>query len=482
MTCTFLPRVALVLAALTFVPMTAEATIGSVTVNTSRPFQEAHDYTYAELTIQGTVGRPDGSVGSYSVPAVLIFPRSGCGSGVGVVDWLNSAPYHFFPTTSEFQTIEFTRLATGPHLFEKRHTYLTIQWDKAVTEVFGPTAPPDGQPHNHLVYGSIERGADAWEILLDAARFLKDPDAYPGSAGPERVKKVLSSGYSQGGALQLELLAAGLDPSRAYDGHLVQMIGLACWKRDDSPPHFGFLGDCGPLPTGGNHARVMLLTSESDLVAFHPAVLPFGKSAFFTRNPTNPRWRQYEMAGVAHIPEPILSLGVPGQNTADPRPLFRAALDNLARWTYGQAPPAARHVEGGVDATGAFVPQVDADGHFKGGVRLPHVESSVGGKVAGAPLGRHRPLNPAGQNPADPFVLLGGTFTCFTPAELVARYPSQLEYVKRVKRAADALADRRYISHRDRLALIAAAAHQPFPPECDDDGNDRPGGDRGAVR
>ena len=44
--------------------------------------------------------------------------------------------------------------------------------------------------------------------------------------------------------------------------------------------------------------------------------------------------------------------------------------------------------------------------------------------------------------------------------------------MKRVKRVADRLAARRYISHRDKWALIAASAHQPFPPECDDDGND----------
>jgi hypothetical protein len=51
-------------------------------------------------------------------------------------------------------------------------------------EIFGPTVPSDGQLHNHLVYGSIDRSADAWEILLDAARLLKDPGVYPGRHGP----------------------------------------------------------------------------------------------------------------------------------------------------------------------------------------------------------------------------------------------------------------------------------------------------------
>ena len=53
-----------------------------------------------------------------------------------------------------------------------------------MTEIFGPTVPIDGQPHNHLVYGAIDQSADAWEILLDAARLLKDPSVYPGGDDP----------------------------------------------------------------------------------------------------------------------------------------------------------------------------------------------------------------------------------------------------------------------------------------------------------
>ena len=220
-----------------------EAAIDSVTVNETRTYEKAAGYTYAEITIDGSVRRNDGSVGAYSVPAVMIYPRHGCGNDVGVVDWLNSAAFHFFPETGEFGTIDFTLASTGTHLFEEGYTYLSIQWNKFVTEKFGPTEPKDGFDHNHLVYGTIERGGDAWEILLDAARLLKNPSRFPGKNRPARVDTVLSSGYSQGGALQLEMLVEGLDPKRAYDGHFIQMIGLNCWKRDDSLPHYGFLGD-----------------------------------------------------------------------------------------------------------------------------------------------------------------------------------------------------------------------------------------------
>ena len=213
------------LVTLIFMSTAAEAAIRSVTVNTARDHDGAPGYTYAEITMHGSVARADGSVGHCSVPAVVIYPRHGRGNKPGVVDWLNSAFYHFFPATTEFGTFEFTRLATGSYLFDEGYTYISIQWNKKVTEIFGPTAPNDGQPHNHLVYGSIDRSADAWEILLDAARLLKDPSVYPGSDGPARVTTVVSSGYSQGGGAQLEFLAEELDPTRVYDGHLIQMIG-----------------------------------------------------------------------------------------------------------------------------------------------------------------------------------------------------------------------------------------------------------------
>ena len=451
---------------LTFTPSTAEATINSVMVNSSRDYEHADGYTYAEITIYGSIVRADGSVGRYSVPAVIIYPQQRRGKGVGVVDWLNSAFYHFFPPTTEFGTFQFTLLGTENYLFEEGYTYISIQWNKAVTEIFGRTAPNDGQPHNHLVYGSIARSGDAWEILLDAARLLKDPSTYPGSDGPSRVATVLSSGYSQGAAAQLELLAEELDPTRVYDGHLIQMIGLACWKREDVAPHFGFFGECKHLPTDGNHAPVILLASESDMVIYHATVLGFGKSAFFTRNENNRNWRQYEMAGLSHLPQPILPLGVPNQNTADARPIFRAAFHNLTTWVlHGKRnnPPAAQYFAGSVDAADAFIPTTDADGHFARGLRLPHVESQVHGHVAGAPLGNHTPLNPLGLNPLHPFVFLSGTFMPFTDDELRARYSSRQQYVARVRRAANQLAASGYITNEDRNALIVAAEHEPLP-------------------
>jgi hypothetical protein len=455
----------------TFVSSVAEAAIDTATVNTSREYEQARNYTYAEITIGGAVMRPDGTAGRYSVPAVIIYPREhvrhGDGTGVGVVDLLTTSFYHFFPPIDDARTIQFTLLTTEKYLFEQGYTYLSVQWDKAVTEIFGDQAPPG--PHNHLAYGSIERGADAWEILLDAARLLKDPRAFEGSDRPRRVSTVLASGYSQGSALQLEMLAERLDSRRVYDGHLITMIGHVCWKRTDEAPLYGSLAACGPLPTTGHHAPVMMLVSETDMVFYGSEMFPIGRSAYFTRNSGNPNWRQYELAGVAHIPRPVLPVGPLNQNSADPRPAYRAAFANLTRWTHGicwNRPPAPKYFEGFVDPAGTFIPTPDPDGHFAGGLRLPHVESAIHGRTAGAPLGTHKPINDAA---TDVFGILGGTFDRFGIEEILARYPVQFSYVKRVKRAADHLEDKDYILDQDRRALITAAEQEPL---YDDDGND----------
>jgi hypothetical protein len=467
-----------ILLALVLIPLLSQATISSVVVNSTRDFAEVAGYTYAEITIRGQVAR-GGTVGEYSVPAVLIFPQAGRGNGVGVVDWLNSAYYHFFPADTEFATFEFTRLATGSYLFDEGYTYLTIQWNKKVTEIFGPTRP-DGANRNHLVYGSIEHSADAWDILRDAAQLLKDPSYYPNNDAPASVATVLSSGYSQGAAAQLEFVTQGLDPDKVYDGHLVQMIGLTCWKRrDDDTVHFGFFGDCAPLPTSGEHAPVMTIVSESDMTIY-PSVVGVGKSAFFLRNRANPNWRQYELAGVAHLPKPIFELRQATQNTADARPVFRAAFKNLRRWVHGrncQEPPRSLFFAGDVDASDAFRFETDPDGHFAGGLRLPHVLSRVNGREAGAPLGFNAPLNQAG---LDPFTFIGGTFDPFSDQQLLGRYPTRHEYVQRVKRAADHLATKAYIIKKDRNALIQAALREPLPvrDHCDDL-MDEPGDDDG---
>ena len=72
-------------------------------------------------------------------------------------------------------TFQFTLATTEDYLFQEGYTYMSIQWNKVVTDLFGAKVPNDGLAHNRLCFGTIERGSDAWEIMCDAGRFLKNP-------------------------------------------------------------------------------------------------------------------------------------------------------------------------------------------------------------------------------------------------------------------------------------------------------------------
>ena len=126
-------------------------------------------------------------------------------------------------------------------------------------------------------------------------------------------------------------------------------------------------------------------------------------------------------------------------------------------------PPPARHFQGGVDGSNAFVPVLDGDGNWEGGLRLPHVSSTVRESRAGAPLGTYDPLNDAGLDPFNAFALISGTFNRFSDAEILARYPTRQTYVRRVALAALALAKQHYITDEDAAAFVEAAQNEQLP-------------------
>ena len=81
------------------------------------------------------------------------------------------------------------------------------------------------------------------------------------------------------------------------------------------------------------------------------------------------------------------------QNPADVRPFVLGAFRNLKDWVeHNVAPPPTVPMKGFVDAAGNFMPDRDADGNALGGLRLPHMPTTLdpSGLPAGAPLGAYR--------------------------------------------------------------------------------------------
>ena len=215
-----------------------------------------------------------------------------------------------------------------------------------------------------------------------------------------------------------------------------------------------YVGDyCdGPLPQEG---KFIAIETETDLDA---------DQSYRIRH-DSPNFRQYELAGVAHIPPDLIGLetiGAKRQNPVSFRPVYKAALRNLVDWIEtGKEPPDSRYIDGWIDGEGEFHFARDADGHVKGGLRLPHMPTALpNGEQAGGPLGLYRGLDPDYKDHPNVYAWYGGSFEPFSVEELKARYPSRDAYVELVSKAAAALLSERFILQEDYDAYVQSAELQ----------------------
>ncbi len=416
------------------------------------------EYVWVTAAMEGTVRRENGEFGRYRVPISLMYPDRDP-NGFGFVDIVNSADFEVYAE----QDAPFGRrkiyyagdIIFSDYLRREGYVYMSVQWARMVTDVLGAD------------YGIIENGKDANEIVKDAARFLRNPDKIKGDLPlrPNAVDRVIGFGQSQTASLLLEFVRAGQnredDGALVFDGVLAGVhAGCLLLTNDETPrpgpgpaiPSFEEFVHCDdPLPEDGKFISIL---SQSDLNAFQ---------SYMTRHET-PNFRQYELAGVAHIPPDVVGLKVIGatrQNPASFKPPFKAMLRNLVEWIVSDtAPPEPRYIEGRVDADGHMHIATDADGNAKGGVRLPHMPTVLpSGEQVGAPLGVYTGLDPDYLDSPNLYPWIGGTFKPFSKQELAARYPSREVYVARVEKAAAALLADRFILQEDYEAYVRSAKH-----------------------
>jgi Alpha/beta hydrolase domain len=442
----------------------AGADVTRVVVKSSGPMGvfEGRQYIWVTATMEGTVDRGGREWGQYRVPVVLMYPDRNP-NGFGFVDIVNSASFLVYKegeAPGGKRIVYYAGdLIFSDYLRREGFTYIAVQWSRMVTYVLGAD------------YGVIEDGRDGYEIVKDAARFLRAPGPLEGAVPfrPEAVGRVIGFGQSQTAALLREVVRSDQNRERGgaliFDGILAGVGAGMCspLTNDETPrpapgptnPRFSKRVPCGePLP---EDSKFISIQAESDIGETDIGTL----KGYLTRHQT-PNYRQYELAGVAHIPPDIIDMRLSGatrQNPASFRPVYKAMLRNLVEWIVsGTAPPDSRYIEGEVEREGAFHFATDADGNVKGGVRLPHMPTVLSkGERAGAPLGVYGGLNPDHLNPFDLFAWLGGTFEPFSAQELAARYPSPEAYVQLVSKAAAALLADRFILQEDYDAYIQAA-------------------------
>ena len=154
-------------------------------------------YTWVTAAMEGTVARDDGTTGHYRVPVSLMYPDRDP-NGFGFVDVVNSADFsNYLDETAPFgkRKIYYTGdVIFSDYLRREGFTYISVQWSRMVTEVLGRD------------YGVIENGGDGYEIIKDAARFLRNPDRFEGdlpfragSRGPCHRARIFADGIAAAG-------------------------------------------------------------------------------------------------------------------------------------------------------------------------------------------------------------------------------------------------------------------------------------------
>lgn len=160
------------------------------------------EYAWVTAAMEGTVARDNGEVGHYRVPVSIMYPDRDA-NGFGLVDIVNSADFQIYAD----QDAPFGRrkiyyggdIIFSDYLRREGYVYMSVQWARMVMEELGSA------------YGIIENGIDAYEIIKDAARFLRRPDRIEGDL-PFRqnaVDRVIGFGLSQTASLTLEFVRSG---------------------------------------------------------------------------------------------------------------------------------------------------------------------------------------------------------------------------------------------------------------------------------
>lgn len=398
------------------------------------PFNDK-PYREIEALMEGTAPG-----GPYAVPVTLVLPaRAEDHNGFAVVDIINTVTIGRGEFVIGGGPLPLARTHMGDEfLFGRGNAYVGVLWDKTATA--------------RLKTGTIAKPGDGYTIIEDAAALARDPakfltadaDSAPGS------DKVIAYGYSQTGSILRGWYVDGhnaQDGALVFDGGLVAGAGGGCqgletaWKICE-----------GAITNGG---KVISLSSEGDA--------EWG--GYYERG-ESPDYRFLEIAGVSHIPATEADFrkhGMPEQNMIDFGPAYRAALVNLQEWLDGKNPPPSTSMEltaaptRTVDGVGLREAIRDADGNAKGGLRLPHLPTTLAdGTNAGAPLGRYTGLAWAYEN-SNGFFVGSGTFTPFPPDKIKALYPTHETYVAAVTAVAQDLVAKRYILAEDADAYIAEA-------------------------
>ncbi len=472
------------------------------------------------VEVQGTLeGTATG--GAYKVPCHFIYPKGATTpNNVGLVEAINTVCYE--ASTANALHFEAVQQAVSKEwLVETEgYSFFAVMWDKnavdrnAAATASPPTGPvPRTQPIPFDDTWVIAAGTDAPEIIRDASLFLRtptmtDPDTLLPPAAPAASSGVIGSGLSQTGELMREYamasrnsgLGGGMPNSLVFEGIIPMQAGSAIRESTtDAADAFLQYSFSAGAPPASEGAHINFQT-ENDV--------QFAEG--FNARVTTPvsHYKNVEIAGVSHIPTEQFLLRPHFQNRAWYGPPMRAMVDAMKRHIVSSdalpndvsidgamavrpsGPLFVGDFPGGISGypSGTTVNTynlvIGTDGNATGGIRLPHINTIVGGACVGGPTAFHRgslcptlakkrddvlKFNAMQDCPPPPtdlrifggfeyFSVLGGFEDLFTKPKLRALYSTHGTYVGLVKAAAEYAEAQGWILPVDTAKYIADAA------------------------
>jgi hypothetical protein len=471
-------------------------------------------YLQVEGVMSGNVVRDDGSQAEYRVPVTLVYPEDAARCrGDALVDVINSVFYETFDFAGTEQDPFFPSLIPGARLLmgedflrSRGYVYAHAQWNKLVIERQREAGTLSDQTL------TIDRGTDGYVILRDLSDFLRRPaQLFVGPVAPPcAAHDVVAFGGSQTAMLLRQFYFAGMntalasastfDDGKVFEGSLQFLPGGRCRALSDERPWFSYSFEhCGGA-TPEAQGKVIVINAETDLqIAGGWKARPDGGAADY---------RVYEIAGAPHIPTPFIPLKLVGlreeeaaeQNYVEMAPVLRAMAEHLRGWIEaGSAPPLSVFLKGrvarlaaplfstaswGSDTPLAFVTKLGEDGNVLGGVRLPHVRTTLpNGVRIGGPLGLYRGTECGTDSTESTYIsscglsgdvniynMAGGTFTPYPEVDVglcSVFYPTHRSYADAITEAAEHAVAERWILLEEVESIVAAAEQKALEfPGC----------------
>ena len=343
----------------------------------------------------------------------------------------------------------------------------------------------------------------AYDIYSQAGRAIRRPrngDPKPLGNLTERVRAVIADGESQSAAFLFTYFNAVHPQARVYDGFLIHSAGFGAPISLDAANFFGDPIPDGvpatdfidvPYPAGlrtDTKTPVLLLQTETDLSDFFGGA---GRSVHL--QPDSKHLRIWEVAGTAHFDAlvidrtaPDIEKSLPGSPAlaCDPPPMntgrthayaLRAALHALNRWVrFGISPTSAPRLSLTIpDDDVLSIDRDPATGLAISGIRLPEVAVPIATLIG--------ERQDAAQSPPDSCFFQFGTHDMWnrdgdswdgqpglddspTPEpDLQLLYPSHVDYVRKVAKAALRSTQDGFLRPRDALTIIREAVSADVP-------------------